>query len=393
MSKGKAAGILLVLIIFIGLTGQIVPHVSDLLSRVRQLTFWVGGSADKFGIHTEGSTAATSLFYAKNNTTNAYAWLMDGADRLHFGTSGGSSSAVPSMIFRTQNTTSSSIDFFSNAINLYGQRQTTAGSAGRTMHIQSGGATSGATNLTGGELQFIAGPSTGNVATDMVWKAPRLGTSGTADNLPVEQMRLTDATLIGREFSNAVSNFSIFFQKARGTEQNRLPVLVDDSVASFGGFGWVGPTNGFVPAAFNTFGVASAAVVTDTATGLDGYISYTTYHRTAGDRVWTVLNNVGLLTHYGSVFLDNSILGITNLGIGTSTFGTSADRVFAYIIGTEPTTSPADMVQHYAVDVGADGTASLGIRTEEGVATEAVVSDRTLRIKVNGTVYKVLLKS
>lgn len=59
--------------------------------------------------------------------------------------------------------------------------------------------------------------------------------------------------------------------------------------------------------------------------------------------------------------------------------------------GQTPVTSPADMIQLFSVDTD-DATASLGLRTEQAVVTEAVVSDRTLKITINGTIYKVCLK-
>lgn len=79
------------------------------------------------------------------------------------------------------------------------------------------------------------------------------------------------------------------------------------------------------------------------------------------------------------------------LGIGTTTFGTSAVNVLGIQNGTEPSTSPADMVQLYSVDLSA-GNATLGIRTERAVVTESVVSDRTLSVRINGTTYKLCLK-
>lgn len=81
----------------------------------------------------------------------------------------------------------------------------------------------------------------------------------------------------------------------------------------------------------------------------------------------------------------------TNLGMGTSTFGTDAVGVIALANGTVPSTSPADMVQLFSVDLSA-GNATLGLRTETAVVTEAVTSDRTLSVRVNGTTYKILLK-
>ena len=54
-----------------------------------------------------------------------------------------------------------------------------------------------------------------------------------------------------------------------------------------------------------------------------------------------------------------------NLGLGTVTFGTSADKVIAITNGTAPTSSPADMNQIYSADA-ATGDAQLFARNEAG---------------------------
>ena len=81
---------------------------------------------------------------------------------------------------------------------------------------------------------------------------------------------------------------------------------------------------------------------------------------------------------------------VAGLGIGTVTFGTSAARVLSISNGTVPSTSPADHIQIFSVDISA-GNASLGLRTEATVQSAATSSDRYLNIKVNGTTYKLLL--
>jgi hypothetical protein len=81
-----------------------------------------------------------------------------------------------------------------------------------------------------------------------------------------------------------------------------------------------------------------------------------------------------------------------NIGVGTTTFGTSATNTIALLNGTAPSTSPADTVQLFSVDLSA-GNATLGLRTETAVVTEAVVSDRPLSVQINGTTYKICLKS
>ena len=80
-----------------------------------------------------------------------------------------------------------------------------------------------------------------------------------------------------------------------------------------------------------------------------------------------------------------------NVGIGTGTFGTSATQTLALDNGTEPTSSPADLIQIYSVDLSA-GNATLGLRTETAVASDiALASTHSLQVRINGVTYKILL--
>lgn len=80
-----------------------------------------------------------------------------------------------------------------------------------------------------------------------------------------------------------------------------------------------------------------------------------------------------------------------NVGILTNTFGTSADGVIGINNGTAPTTSPADMIQIFSVDI-AGGGASLGLRTEQTVEIIGLsVLSQRFKIKINGTEYYMLL--
>lgn len=81
-----------------------------------------------------------------------------------------------------------------------------------------------------------------------------------------------------------------------------------------------------------------------------------------------------------------------NLLWNGASIGTSGAGALAIKNGTAPTTSPADQIQIFSVDAAA-GAATLGLRTEAAVVTEAVVSDRTLRVVINGTVYRFCLKA
>ena len=82
-----------------------------------------------------------------------------------------------------------------------------------------------------------------------------------------------------------------------------------------------------------------------------------------------------------------------NVGIGTSTFGTSAAGVLGLNNATAPTTGVANTIQIYSDDLTA-GNTTLCVRTEGGgiVSSPSPVptADTTIALKVNGTTYYVL---
>jgi hypothetical protein len=80
-----------------------------------------------------------------------------------------------------------------------------------------------------------------------------------------------------------------------------------------------------------------------------------------------------------------------NVGIGTSTFGTSAARVLSLGIATAPSTGPADTLQIYSSDLSA-GNTMLSLWTEGTVVNSNVIASTTHRIavRVNGTIYYLL---
>lgn len=113
---------------------------------------------------------------------------------------------------------------------------------------------------------------------------------------------------------------------------------------------------------------------------------------TGAQHVWRVAANgtAGTaITFAQAMTLDAS----GNLGVGTSTFGTSAVKVLSIGTGTEPSTGPADTVQFFSVDRSAGNTIP-GIRCEGTGVTDAGITNTTvtnkIAIKVNGTVYYLL---
>lgn len=80
-----------------------------------------------------------------------------------------------------------------------------------------------------------------------------------------------------------------------------------------------------------------------------------------------------------------------NVGIGTTSFGTSAAKVLAIATGTAPSTGPADTIQIFSTDLSA-GNTIFSLRTEGtpvNANTTAAATHR-IAIRVNGTVYYLL---
>jgi hypothetical protein len=82
--------------------------------------------------------------------------------------------------------------------------------------------------------------------------------------------------------------------------------------------------------------------------------------------------------------------GSGNLGLATSTFGTSATNTFAVFTGTAPTTGPADSVQFYSTDLSAGNTIPSFYTEGTNVGTGTPAANRTIAVRFNGTVYYLL---
>ncbi len=80
-----------------------------------------------------------------------------------------------------------------------------------------------------------------------------------------------------------------------------------------------------------------------------------------------------------------------NVGIGTTSFGTSATKTFGIGTGTAPSAHVDDEIQVFSVD-SADATATLGLFLEQAVeAVGLSVADNKVKVNINGTAYYLLL--
>lgn len=93
--------------------------------------------------------------------------------------------------------------------------------------------------------------------------------------------------------------------------------------------------------------------------------------------LWTNTDQAGSLDD--NVVMAWDVLN-SNVGLNTTTFGTSAVTVLAIAAGTAPTSSPADISQLWVADIAA-GNAALHTRTESGAVIklyqQSLISDPT----------------
>jgi hypothetical protein len=92
----------------------------------------------------------------------------------------------------------------------------------------------------------------------------------------------------------------------------------------------------------------------------------------------------------GSTTQRMTLNGSNNLGLATSTFGTSATNTFSVASGTAPTTGVADTVQFYSSDLSAGNTIPSYYTEGTNVGTGTPTADRTIAVRFNGTIYYLL---
>lgn len=201
----------------------------------------------------------------------------------------------------------------------------------------------------------------------------------------------TDAGNYERGFSKWTGNVFAIGTEAAGTGVGRAVHFYMNGAAR-----WLIDTSGhFIAAIDNTYDIGAIGATRPR----DFFLSRNAV-------VGGTLQVVGVSTHNASVLFsaDNSFdigasgatrprdihLGRNQL-ISAAAVGTSGTGVLGMGNGTEPGSSPADMVQLYSVDLSA-GNATLGLRTETAVAVDvAVASTHSLTVRINGASYKIPL--
>jgi hypothetical protein len=171
------------------------------------------------------------------------------------------------------------------------ERHTTANTAGNNLTLQSGGATSGATNKNGGTLVLSSGISTGTGASTLQFQTATAGSTGTANNTPTTKM-----TIDGD--GNIVMNMTA----------NSSPLALDiNKSTSFTNEAYVSMSN------------------TD-ANGDSGFMNY----NNSGGRIiklWSGGTSYSPTLYQNRATLTNG--SATNGGIGLEAIGSSADIRFS----------------------------------------------------------------
>jgi hypothetical protein len=108
---------------------------------------------------------------------------------------------------------STALSFGGNAAKTIGmERNTTANTAGSTFTLQSGGATTGATDKAGGDLVLSSGIATGSAASKIQFMTAPSGVSGTADRTPATAMTILGNGNVGINTTNPADKLSILGQ-------------------------------------------------------------------------------------------------------------------------------------------------------------------------------------
>jgi hypothetical protein len=247
--------------------------------------------------------------------------------------------------------------------------------------------TSAPTTLTGQFVNFYSYPTSAASATinqlfHFYANTAPLGAGTTVTQqfgLAVEST-LTGATTNYGVYSGIAAAASRWNFYAAGTAQNYfagntfIGAITGDQALN---------VNGAVRVAAATSANQTSAGTTDFGSGSMRFLSWGA-SGTQGTFSWFTG------TGGASAALRMTLDGSGNLGLATSTFGTSATNTFAVFTGTAPTTGPADTVQFYSTDLSAGNTIPSYYTEGTNVGTGTPTANRTIAVRFNGTVYYLL---
>ncbi len=295
---------------------------ADLLDGLDSTAFAVAAhNHDSTYVNVTGDTMSGALNLPANGLTV-------GADQLVLtGGNVGIGTATPSSI----------LSLGGNVDRTFGmERHTVADTSGNDLTLRAGGATSGATNKTGGNLLLSAGISTGNEGSLIAFLTAPPGVSGTADHGPSTKMIIDGNGNVGIGTPNPAQKLEVVGNVKILGGGNGI-IFPDATVqTTAGGGGTATDLNCAAPCVssaevdFNYAGSSSKGGIASNADLLDGLDSAAfavaahnhdaTYVNVSGDTMAGTLN----LPANGLVVGTNQmVVSGGNLGIGTATPSTS----------------------------------------------------------------------
>jgi hypothetical protein len=194
---------------------------------------------------------------------------------------------------------------------------------------------------------------------------------------------MTDATITYGFYSGIASGTNRFGVYMAGTAVNYFGGLVRIGSASAGDQQL--NVNGAVRVAGATSANQTSAGTMDFNTA-SGQMRFLSWGASGTQGIFTWWTGAGAASTTQRMTLNGS----NNLGLATSTFGTSATNTFSVFTGTAPTTGPADTVQFYSTDLSAGNTIPSFYTEGTNVGTGTPTANRTIAVRFNGTIYYLL---
>lgn len=161
-----------------------------LTSDASGVATWTAFSASGWSLTGNSGTSASTNFIG---TTDAVDFITktSNTERIRITSSGNigiGNVASPTNILSIEG---------NSARTIWLERNTTSNTAGNSLTIQSGGATSGATNKGGGDLYLSSGIATGLGSSNLYLQTTTAGSFGTADQLPTTKMTVLGSGNVG----------------------------------------------------------------------------------------------------------------------------------------------------------------------------------------------------
>lgn len=155
------------------------PTADEQTSNLRLYDGGDGGINYGFGV------SLNALNIAANQNTGTIRFYTNAVEHLRIDENGkvGISTTTPTNILSLGG---------NSARTFWMERHTTANTAGNNLTIQSGGATSGATDKAGGNLILQSAISTGTGTSQILFQTPTPTSTGTSDNSPVTRLTIDD---------------------------------------------------------------------------------------------------------------------------------------------------------------------------------------------------------